>query len=41
LKKPKLLLAALILLIGAASATASRLPNYNGDKAWPQLTHLR
>jgi hypothetical protein len=40
-KKPKLLLAALILLIGAASAAASKLPNYNGERAWPSVSLLR
>jgi hypothetical protein len=43
MKKPKLLLAALILLIGAASATAGRLtasaPNYSGERAaWPSVS---
>jgi hypothetical protein len=33
-KKPKLLLAALILLIGAASAAGPKLPNYSGEKTW-------
>jgi hypothetical protein len=38
LKKPKLLLAALILVIGAASAATLKLPNAYGDKAWPRLS---
>jgi hypothetical protein len=36
-KKRKLLLAALVLLIGAASAIASK-PSTNGEKPWPQLS---
>ena len=41
MKKPKLLLTALILLIGAASATAGKLTvsNYSGERAaWPSVS---
>lgn len=37
MKKRKLLLAALALLIGAASAIASKAPD-NKEKPWPQLS---
>ncbi|HEX6414041.1 MAG TPA: hypothetical protein VFZ94_13380 [Burkholderiales bacterium] len=38
MKKRKLLLAALALLIGAASAIASKAPDCNKEKPWPQLS---
>lgn len=38
MKKRKLLLAALALLIGAASAIAFKAPDCNKEKPWPQLS---
>ncbi|HVJ11447.1 MAG TPA: hypothetical protein VNC62_07760 [Burkholderiales bacterium] len=40
MKKSKLLLAVLALLVGAASATASKLQQ-PGEKAWPAPLSLR